>query len=95
MRNLRITCEAKSNDKAKSNDDETKANFNKKVACKTQLLIKYRAKCKHLLPFHNTNNDLKQVIYKKCKLNMSNKIKDIDIKTKHTTFSMIDQYKKF
>ena len=30
MRNLRITCEAKSNDKAKSNDDETKANFNKK-----------------------------------------------------------------
>ena len=26
---------------------------------------------------------------------MSNKIKDIDIKTKHTTFSMIDQYKKF
>ena len=26
-------------------------------------LIKYRAKQKHLLPFHNTNNELKEVMY--------------------------------
>ena len=26
-------------------------------------LIKYQAKQKHLLPFHNTNNELKQVLY--------------------------------
>ena len=26
-------------------------------------LIKYRAKRKHLLPFHNTNNELKEPIY--------------------------------
>ena len=26
-------------------------------------LIKYRAKQKHLLPFHDTNNELKQVLY--------------------------------
>ena len=26
-------------------------------------LIKYRAKQKHLLPFHNTNNESKQVLY--------------------------------
>ena len=25
--------------------------------------IKYRAKQKHLLPFHNTNNELKEVMY--------------------------------
>ena len=30
MGNLTITCEAKPNDEAKSNDKETKANFNKK-----------------------------------------------------------------
>ena len=26
-------------------------------------LIKYQAKQKHLLPFHNTNYELKQVLY--------------------------------
>ena len=26
-------------------------------------LIKYRAKQKHLLPFHDTNNELREVIY--------------------------------
>ena len=26
-------------------------------------LVKYQAKQKHLLPFHNTNNELKELIY--------------------------------
>ena len=72
---------------AKSNNEETKTNFNeRKAICKTQnfyillafllitiaLLIavniyrylrKYRAKQKYLLPFRDTTNELKQVIY--------------------------------
>ena len=53
-------------------------NFNeKKAICKTRnfyillgfllitiaLLIKYKAKQKHLLPFYVTNNELKEVLY--------------------------------
>ena len=45
-------------------------------------LIKYQAKQRHLLPFHDT----KLLQYK---LKMSNKVKDIDIKNVHTDFSMI------
>ena len=30
-------------------------------------LMKYRAKEKYLLPFHNTNNKLKEIIYQKYK----------------------------
>ena len=33
------------------------------TVCSYCTLIKYRAKRKHLLPFHNTNNELKQVLY--------------------------------
>ena len=33
------------------------------TVCSYCYLIKYRAKRKHLLPFHNTNNELKQVLY--------------------------------
>ena len=43
-------------------------------------LIKYLAKQNYLLPFHFTNNDIKQVFYWQYKLKMSNKIKDINIK---------------
>ena len=43
-------------------------------------LIKYLAKQNYLLPFHLTNNDIKQVFYWQYKLKMSNKIKDINIK---------------
>ena len=41
---------------------------------------KYRAKQKHLLTFHFTNNRLKETIYSKYKSKTSNKVKDIDIK---------------
>ena len=33
------------------------------IVCIYCYLIKYRAKQKRLLPFHNTNNELKQVLY--------------------------------
>ena len=51
-------------------------------------MIKYQAKQKHLLPFHDTNNELREVLYRIYKSKMSNKAKDIDIKnrTKHTTY---------
>ena len=45
-------------------------------------MIKYRAKQKHSLPFHFTNNELKEIIYRKHKSKMSNNIKDIDIKNR-------------
>ena len=41
-------------------------------------LTKYRAK--QLLPFHYRNNELREVLYEKCIIKMSNKVKDIDIK---------------
>ena len=56
----------------------------------------YQAKQKHFLPFHDTK--LKQLceddIKKSCetlwnKLKVSTKVKDINIKTGHTTFSII------
>ena len=43
--------------------------------------IKYWAKQKH--------DKLKQILYWQYKLKMSSKTKDIDIKTKHTTFLML------
>ena len=44
-------------------------------------LIKYQAKQKHLLSFHNTNNELKQDSFWQYKSKMSNKVKDfINIK---------------
>ena len=46
-------------------------------------LIKYWAKQKHLLPCHQANNVLKQVLNWQYKLKMSNKIKDINIKKPH------------
>ena len=51
-------------------------------------MIKYQAKQKHLLPFHDTNNELREVLYRIYKSKMSNKAKYIDIKnrTKHTFF---------
>ena len=52
-------------------------------------LIKYQAKQKHLIPFHDTNNELKQVLYQKYKLKMSNKIKNIDIRN-HTYYFFDD-----
>ena len=44
-------------------------------------LIKYQAKQKHLLPFHNTNNELREVYINKCiiKMESSYKLKEIDI----------------
>ena len=45
-------------------------------------LMKYQAKQKHLLPFHD-NNELKQIIYEEHKSEMSNKVKDIDTKKTH------------
>ena len=45
--------------------------------------IKYQAKQKHLLPFHDTN------LFDKCKLKMSNKVKDINIKN-HTYYFFDD-----
>ena len=44
-------------------------------------LIKYRAKRKHLLSFHNTNDKLKKFCINKCIMKMSNKVKDIHIKS--------------
>ena len=41
-------------------------------------LTKYWAK--QLLPFHYTNNELREVLYEKCIIKMSKKVKDIDIK---------------
>ena len=43
--------------------------------------IKYQAKQKHLLPFHNTNNELREVYINKCiiKMEINNKLKEIDI----------------
>ena len=52
-------------------------------------MIKYWARQKHLLPFHSANNELKKPIYWYHKLEMTNKIKDINIKTAHTTFPII------
>ena len=52
-------------------------------------MIKYWARQKHLLPFHSANNELKKPIYWCHKLEMTNKIKDINIKTAHTTFPII------
>ena len=49
-------------------------------------LIKYRAKQKHLLPFHFTNNKLKEIIYQKYKSKMSNKVTDIDTKNRTCYF---------
>ena len=37
-------------------------------------------KQKHLFPFHDTNNELKQVLYWQYRSKMSNKIKDVSIK---------------
>ena len=42
-------------------------------------LIKYRAKQKHLFPFHDKNDELNQALYFKYKLKLSIKIKDVDI----------------
>ena len=59
-------------------------------------LIKRRSKQKHLLPFHDTNNELKQVIYQKYKSKMSNKVKDLDIKIRMCyLFNDIINMKKF
>ena len=44
-------------------------------------LIKYRAKRKYLLSFHNTNDKLKKFYINKCIMKMSNKVKDIHIKS--------------
>ena len=52
-------------------------------------LIKYKAKEKHLLPFYVKNNKSKELLYCQCKLKISNKFEDVDIKTAHITFSMI------
>ena len=66
------------NEVTDSYDEETKTiptNFNgKKEICLITIalliavsiyyyLIKYQAKQKHLLPFHDTNNELKKVLY--------------------------------
>ena len=44
-------------------------------------LIKYQAKQKHLLPFHDTNNELREVYINKCIIKMESnyKLKEIDI----------------
>ena len=44
-------------------------------------LIKYQTKRKHLLPFHDTNNELREVLYQKCivKMERKDKLKEIKI----------------
>ena len=57
-------------------------------------LIKYRAKQKHLLPFHETNNELKMfvlIIYYQ-KTESKNELKEIDIKN-HTCYYFNDVIK--
>ena len=59
-------------------------------------LIKYRAKQKHLLPFHVTNNKLKKFLYGQCKLKMINKFKNLGIKNhKYYFFDDIINVKHF
>ena len=50
-------------------------------------LIKYRAKQKHLLSFHFTNNELKEI-----KSKTSNKVKDINIKNRTYYFYILVYY---
>ena len=59
-------------------------------------LIKYQGKQINLLPFHFTNNKLKEIIYKKFKYKISNKLKDIDKKKPDMlSFRLHYQYKEF
>ena len=54
-------------------------------------LIKYRAKQKHLLPFHanNGNNEMKEFLYWQYKLKMTKKMRDIVIES-HTYYFFND-----